>query len=58
LNPDLEKKLYEEGDFNFAFGIRGLSPKGTKPYSMERVCAEDELDFGLFGKALLRIAGT
>ena len=54
LNPELEKKLYEEGDFDFAFGIKGLSLKRTQPYRMERVCAEDELEFRLFGKPLLK----
>ena len=54
LNPELERKLYEEGDFDFALGIRGFSPKGTEPYRMERVNGEDELEFSLFGKPLLK----
>ena len=54
LNPDLERKLYEEGAFDFAFGIRGFSLKGTEPYRMERVCGEDELEFSVFGKPLLK----
>ena len=40
LDPELEKKLYSEGVFDFAFGIRGFSPRGTEPYRMNRLCAE------------------
>lgn len=54
LNSELERKLYEEGDFDFAFGIRGFSARGIEPYRMERVCGEDELEFSLFGKPLLK----
>jgi peptidoglycan/xylan/chitin deacetylase (PgdA/CDA1 family) len=53
LKPELERKLYEKGAFDFALGIRGFSPQGTKPYRMDRLDAEDELEFGLFGKPLL-----
>jgi peptidoglycan/xylan/chitin deacetylase (PgdA/CDA1 family) len=53
LKPELERKLYDEGVFDFALGIRGFSPQGTEPYRMERLDAEDELEFGLFGKPLL-----
>ena len=54
LDPELERKLYDEGEFDFAFGIRGVSRKGTEPYRMERVNGEDMLEFSLFGKPFLK----
>ena len=53
LDSELEKKLYRERDFDFAFGIKGFSPKGIEPHQMERVNGEDQIEFTLFGKALL-----
>jgi peptidoglycan/xylan/chitin deacetylase (PgdA/CDA1 family) len=57
LGSALEKKLYDERVFDFAFGIRGFSPKTTEPYRMERVNGEDRLGFNLFGKPLLVTPG-
>ena len=54
LNPALERKLYEEGDFDFAFGIKGFSPRGTEPYRMERLNGESDLEFSLFGKPFFK----
>lgn len=54
LNPTLERKLYDEGHFDFAFGIKGFSPRGAEPYTMERISGEAELEFSLFGRPFLK----
>ena len=48
-----EKELYEQGIFNCSLGVRGMSPKGSPPYSLERSDCESSVEFAVFGRHLL-----
>jgi peptidoglycan/xylan/chitin deacetylase (PgdA/CDA1 family) len=53
LEARLEEKLFQEGVFDFALGIRGFSSIGTPPHKLERENGEQQLKFKMLGKALL-----
>ena len=45
LASELEKKLFDEGDFDFALGIKGFCSRETEPYRIERLCGEGDLEY-------------
>jgi peptidoglycan/xylan/chitin deacetylase (PgdA/CDA1 family) len=45
--------LTESGVIDTAFGIRGLSPRGTDRLRLERASIEGDMRFSVYGKALL-----
>jgi peptidoglycan/xylan/chitin deacetylase (PgdA/CDA1 family) len=48
-----EHLLAESGRIRCAFGIRGLSPRGTADLRLERASIEGDMRFSVYGKALL-----
>jgi peptidoglycan/xylan/chitin deacetylase (PgdA/CDA1 family) len=51
--PAHERMLAESGLIDGAFGIRGLSPRGTDRLRLERASIEGDMRFSVYGKALL-----
>ena len=51
--PALEHLLSESGLIRGAFGIRGLSRRGTGVLRLERASIEGDMRFSVYGKALL-----
>jgi hypothetical protein len=53
LDPATERRLYDSGAFDCAFGIGGFAPFGTAPYRLERAPIEVEQAYAVFGRAAL-----
>ena len=53
LDAASEREMHARGVFDCAFGIEGFARRGTAPFRLERACIEGELDYPVFGKALL-----
>jgi peptidoglycan/xylan/chitin deacetylase (PgdA/CDA1 family) len=53
--PAHEPLIAESRPIDCAFGIRGLSPRGTDRLRLERASIEGDMRFSVFGKALLRL---
>ena len=51
--PAHEHLLAESAHIRCAFGIRGLSPRGTGDLRLERASIEGDMRFSVYGKALL-----
>jgi len=53
LDEATERRLYDAGVFDGAFGIGGFARRRTPPHRLERSTIEIALDYGVFGKAFL-----
>lgn len=53
FDAETERRLYDAGAFDCAFGIEGFAPRGTPPYRLERAPIESEQAYTVFGRAAL-----
>jgi peptidoglycan/xylan/chitin deacetylase (PgdA/CDA1 family) len=49
-----ERRVVETGAVSCALGVRGFSPRGTRPHRLERATIEHDTRWQVFGRSLVR----